>query len=73
MPNMSCGIYKYQNLINQKIYIGKAQRIRDHRYDASNPGRNNCIFHKALRKYGEENFTSEIVEEWDKSILDERE
>lgn len=74
---MSCGIYKYQNSINQKIYIGKAQdiaqRVRDHRYNASNPKRDNCVFHKALRKYGEENFIFEIVEECDKSILDERE
>lgn len=74
---MSCGIYKYQNSINQKIYIGKAQdiaqRVRDHRYNASNPERDNCVFHKALRKYGEENFIFEIVEECDKSILDERE
>jgi len=72
-----CGIYKYQNLINNKIYIGKtidiAQRKRDHRSDASNPKRDNCIFHKALRKYGEENFSFEIVEECSKQELNEKE
>lgn len=72
-----CGIYKYQNLINNKIYIGKAkdimQRKRDHRYNASNPKRDNCVFHKALRKYGENNFSFEIIEECPKEKLDERE
>lgn len=72
-----CGIYKYQNLINNKIYIGQAidiaQRRREHRYDASNSKRDNCIFHKALRKYGEDNFSFEVIEKCSKDILNERE
>jgi len=73
---MITGIYKYQNLINGKIYIGKgldiAQRRRDHRSDADNQ-KDNCIFHKALRKYGENNFSFEIIEECLPEQLDERE
>ena len=72
-----CGIYKYQNLINNKIYIGQAmdiaQRRREHRHDASNPHRDNCIFHKAIRKYGEDNFSFEIIEECSKGELNEKE
>lgn len=71
-----CGIYKYQNLINNKIYIGKAidiaQRRRDHRSSSSNR-KDNCIFHKALRKYGEDNFSFEVIEECKKEELNERE
>ena len=72
-----CGIYKYQNLINNKIYIGQTidikQRIREHRYEAFNYNRDNCIFHKALRKYGEDNFSFEILEECSKKELNEKE
>ena len=32
-----------------------------------------CKFHKALRKYGKDNFTQEIIEEVDDKLLDERE
>lgn len=70
------GIYKYQNLINNKIYIGKgidiAQRRRDHRFDAERKN-DNCIFHKALRKYGEENFSFEIIEKCNQNELNEKE
>lgn len=71
-----CGIYKYENLINGKIYIGKAkdigQRKREHRYEADNE-RDNSIFHKALKKYGEDNFSFEIIEECEEEELDEKE
>lgn len=71
-----CGIYKYENLIDHKIYIGKGldveQRRRDHRSDAKLK-KDNAIFHKALRKYKEENFSFEIIEECDSKDLDERE
>lgn len=56
-------IYKAQNKINGKIYIGKTnnlpKRIREHtRYDVHN----GLIFHKAIEKYGEENFEWEIID-----------
>lgn len=71
-----CGIYKIQNIENNKIYIGQsvdiAQRWREHRSDAL-INRDNSILHKAIKKYGEFNFSYEIIEECSKEQLDERE
>lgn len=56
-------IYKRQNKINGKIYIGQHQYDKfeiDPRY----PGSGN-IFKKALNKYGNENFTYELLEACD--------
>lgn len=55
-------IYKVTNKINGKIYIGKTynfeKRKREHLYDINN----NLPFHRALKKYGIENFVWEIVD-----------
>lgn len=61
-------IYKVENKINGKIYIGKTiyslkTRKPCHLSYARN-GRN-TYFHKALRKYGEENFEWSILTETD--------
>ena len=49
-------IYKWTNKINNKVYIGKTndeiRRINEHLRDR----RKECPFHKALDKYGVENF-----------------
>jgi len=62
-------VYKITNLINKKIYIGKTRDInlrwqrhktaarRKHKEDYS-------YIHKAMNKYGFENFSIEIVEEF---------
>ena len=73
-----CGIYKYENLINGKIYIGQSidisQRKREHKYDAFTVSRNdNTDFHKDLREFGEDNFKFDIIEECSIDELDERE
>ena len=70
-------IYKVTNLINNKIYIGQTKqdlknRKRQHKYFLKK--QNNNLFHNALRKYGFENFTWEILCECDsKEELDEME
>lgn len=69
-------IYKFTNKINNKNYIGQTtcklqDRIDKHLKDSKT---DNLYFHKALKKYGINNFNIEILE--DKiplSILDERE
>ena len=59
-------IYKVTNLITNKVYIGKTiyklkKRKRQHLCAAkSNSG--NMLFHKAIRKYGEENFCWEVLD-----------
>lgn len=69
---MKCGIYKFTNKINGKIYIGQSvnieRRIGEHfcRHDGT-------PFHLALEKYGRDNFIIEILEECNIDVLDDRE
>lgn len=73
------GIYKIQNLINQKCYIGQSTNIerrwRDEKRTAFDPIAKNYNYpiSKAFRKYGLENFNFEIIEECAQSELNERE
>lgn len=71
-------IYKVTNQINQKSYIGKTEfsfdrRKANHLSDTKRGSK--FAFHRALRKYGEENFVWEILEHdiEDKTLLDDRE
>ena len=73
-----CGIYKFTNKINGKIYIGQSidinARKRSHINDAYCKGKDsNCPFHQAIIKYGENGFNFEIIEECPKELLNERE
>lgn len=57
-------IYKYINLINGKIYIGQTtqsleQRHKKHLSQLSD----NTYFHRAIKKYGIENFKMELIED----------
>lgn len=76
---MSCGIYKIENLINHKIYIGQSnnieQRWQHHKYESMNPQQvmYNYSIHRAFRKYGVDNFSFEIIEECLPEELDNKE
>ena len=69
------GIYKIQNLINGKIYIGQSihikARFNAHKSEARNG--NTRPLYNAIRKYGVENFSFEVIEECSKEKLNERE
>ena len=73
------GIYKFQNKLNNKVYIGQSinieKRFKEHLSNMLNPNTKdyNSKFYRALRKYGIANFTFEIIEEVSKNILNERE
>ena len=75
------GIYKFENLINGHKYIGQSvdieRRYKDHIMRATNnfPSNSeyNSILHQAIRKYGIENFSFNIIEECNKSELNEKE
>lgn len=62
-------IYKIENQINHKIYIGKTEHINpqkrwmEHKSDSKNPNRNHRALYRAMNKYGIENFSFEILEE----------
>lgn len=70
------GIYKYTNKINGKIYIGQSVNIykRKNYHEAPNSRKlERSYFHRAIDKYGIENFDFEIVEECSKEELNEKE
>lgn len=67
MPEIYGIVYKATNRINGKMYIGQTvkslnKRISEHISDATFD-RDTMYFHKAIRKYSEENFAWEIVVE----------
>lgn len=59
-------IYKITNLVNNKMYIGQsargvAERFNRHICDAMN-GKLDTHFARAIRKYGPENFTVDVID-----------
>lgn len=63
-------IYKITNLLNNKCYIGQTiktaeQRWKEHQSHAfgSHPNDQNKTLYKAIRKYGLENFTFEVLQD----------
>lgn len=73
------GIYKIENKVNGKIYIGQSQdierRFKQHINNAFNLKYSGygTKFYNSIRKYGAENFELSIIEEVDKELLNERE
>lgn len=73
------GIYKITNQINRKVYIGQSKYIEKrwnkHKSTAfnSNDHNYNCHLYRAIRKYGIENFSFEILEECLVSELNDKE
>ena len=73
------GIYKIQNLLNNKVYVGQSNNIlrrwKDHKTNAFNSNDHNYNTHlyRSIRKYGLQNFSFEILEECSTSELDARE
>lgn len=68
------GIYKIENKINGKVYIGQSvdvyRRLKKHIWEIEN---NNSVLYRAFKKYGIENFTYELIEECSIEELDKRE
>jgi len=78
MSEKICGIYKITNKINGKCYIGQSvdihSRWKKHiRLSNHNRCKGFYRIHYALRKYGLDNFTFEILEIVNKPFLNDRE
>lgn len=74
------GIYKIENLINGKVYIGQSvntnARWLAHKEVLSMPSHAHELkkpLYKEMQKYGIENFNFEVIEECNKEDLNERE
>ena len=63
---LNSGIYQIRNLINDKVYVGRAknfeQRSYNHFRNLRNGGHVNTYLQNAFNKYGEENFVFEVLE-----------
>ena len=71
-------IYKITNKLNNKVYIGQTiqkpiERFYQHCAKKCDKYILNMVIHKAIFKYGKENFTFEVIEEVPKQQLNERE
>lgn len=71
-------IYKITNIINNKSYIGQTiQNVKERFYQhcATKCSKEvlNMTIHKAIMKYGKDNFIIEVIEETDKENLNDRE
>ena len=71
------GIYKIENLINHKVYIGQAidikKRWKDHKRMLRNGNHFRSHLQHSWNKYGEENFSFEILEICKLEEMDEKE
>lgn len=71
---MDCGIYKIENKINGKVYIGQSQDISERwKQHLNSYTKESNVIYKAIRKYGIDNFLFEIIEVCDIESLNERE
>lgn len=74
---MSIGIYKIQNLFNNKVYIGQSvdieKRWSTHKAELKNNHHHNTYLQNAWNKYGEKSFEFSIIEECTMHQLDQRE
>lgn len=69
------GIYKIENKLNHKKYIGQSvdvyRRLKKHLWDYDL--NNETYLSRAIKKYGAENFTYELVEQCKKDELNDKE
>lgn len=72
-----CGIYRIENLINHKSYIGQSvdiyERWTEHRRELNNKTHNNEHLTRAWHKYKEDNFKFTILEKCKEESLNDRE
>jgi group I intron endonuclease len=71
-------IYKIENMISNKVYIGQTvktleKRFFQHKNNYNKPYFSQLSLYQAFKKYGIENFSFSQIEEVDSNQLDERE
>ena len=66
------GIYKIENLLNHKCYIGQSIHI-ERRWKEHCQKSTKSVISQAIKKYGKENFSFQILEECEIDELAEKE
>lgn len=70
-----CGIYKITNIVNKKVYIGQSINIKarwkDHMNSLNRKDSKCTLLQRAWNKYGQSNFSFEILELCSENMLDE--
>ena len=69
---MTIGIYKIENKINHKIYVGQSQHI-EKRWQEHCRNSADSVIGRAIQKYGKDNFSFQILEECTVEELDDKE
>ncbi len=69
---MTTGIYKIENLINHKVYIGQSVHI-ERRWKEHCQYSTKSVISDAIKKYGKENFSFQILEECSLDELNDKE
>lgn len=72
MKEIIVGIYKITNLLNNKCYVGQSRNIY-RRWQSHKYANDSYPLHAAMKKYGTENFSFEILEECRMDELNEKE
>ena len=61
-----CGVYRINNMVNGKVYIGSSKNIKErwwnHRHDLELNQHTNQHLQRSYNKYGKDNFLFEILE-----------
>lgn len=70
-------VYKITNKVNNKVYIGKTyigyqNRWKGHTIDAYRNDKDTKLY-RAIRKYGEESFTIELLGRYESGVLEQKE
>ena len=72
-----CGIYRIENLVNHKSYVGQAidiyERWSEHKCALNGGYHNNQHLLRSWRKYGIDSFEFTILEKCNRDVLNERE
>lgn len=68
-------IYKIENILNGKIYIGQTRKTIEERFNehVNLSERSSYHIHRAIKKHGAENFRCTLIETADEMFINERE
>lgn len=77
MQKILCGVYYIRHLTSGKIYVGQAKDVGKrwsvHKFHLNNGSHHCSHLQRSWKKYGQEQFEFEFVEQCDESVIDRQE